>query len=204
MNAFSNTQTPHYQFVGEFDRVRDHWLDQARLWRDSIASLVLECAEPLLLKIPASFFIATPKLVFRTLRHQVKTHKSLSVTNGRFASRPLAGLSSWGTTRASELMAAFGNTLLALDAHLDPIRTPLRDSFDFATQLRTMAFNSESTITTCDFDSLYTNVSWINVQVGFYFWYEWFTDLQPHQPSQLSPIERNLVDLMFSPVPDTW
>ena len=65
-----------------------------------------------------------------------------------------------------------------------------------------MAFNSESTITTCDFDSLYTNMSWENVQVGFYFWYEWFTDLLPCQSSHLSPIERNLVDLMFAPVPE--
>ena len=36
------------------------------------------------------------------------------------------------------LMAAFGNTLLSLDAHIDPMRTPLGDSFDLATRLRSM------------------------------------------------------------------
>ena len=86
--------------------------------------------------------------MFPTFRLQVKTHKSLSVS---FASRPLVGPSSWGTTTASVLLAAFGNTLLALDAHLDPMKTPLRDSFDLATRLRTKAFNYKATITTYNF-----------------------------------------------------
>ena len=85
MTALSNAQTPNYQLLGEFRAMRDHWLNQAGLRCDSIASLVLECAERPLSKILATFFMAAPKFEFPTLRLPVETHKGLSVKNGRFA-----------------------------------------------------------------------------------------------------------------------
>ena len=162
----------------------------------SILALHLKCSRQLD-QNPTYRYLARPQCTWQSdIVFQPGWHSYLHLFQS------IVGLSLWGTTQASVLMAAFGNTLLARDAHLDPMRAPLRDSFDLATPLRAMDLTPESPITTSDFDSLCTNACWDNVQVGFYFWYEWFVDLDATQSDHLSPIERTLVHLMFSPVPE--
>ena len=67
----------------------------------------------------------------------LKSNKSLRVdANGRWASRPIVGLTSWSTTASSILMATAGQILLKLDRVVDELNTPVRDTHDLLARVR--------------------------------------------------------------------
>ena len=112
----------------------------------------------------------------------LKSHKSLRVdANGRCASRPIVGLTSWSTTASSILMATAGKILMKLDRVVDELNTPVRDTHDllaqFLAQVKSRRENGDLVLTNFDFNALYTRISWSHLTHTFVWWRDWFHDL---------------------------
>ena len=90
----------------------------------------------------------------------LKSHKSLRVdANGRWASRPIVGLTIWSTTASSTLMATAGQILLKLDRVVDELNTPVRDTHDLLARVRAQVNsrrgNGDLVLTNFDFNTLH-------------------------------------------------
>ena len=135
----------------------------------------------------------------------VKSHKSLDLTSeGRWASRPLVGLAGWAMSSASVIMARVGQMILKLVSRNDPLSTPLRDTMDLLSRVRSqveeLGTAHRYVLTNYDFNALYTRVSWRHIHEDFNWWHQWCNGLSDDQPSCLSNYERDLLPFFFQPV----
>ena len=102
-----------------------------------------------------------------------KSHKGATITNDRWPSRPVVGLSRWSTTFCSVLLSTLGSLMLKLDRVVDPMNAPLLDSLDFVHRLRTWSKRdgvNDLRFTSIDFSALYTNFVWTDVLQAFSYW----------------------------------
>ena len=153
-----------------------------------------------LAKTLTEFYAAQKKPRLPCFRLLDKTHKSTCLNNrGGFASRPLVGLTRWGTTGTSILLAVIGNIFWKLDCLQDPMAAPLSDTVDLIQRLGKLGALSPSCVcTNCDVSALYTNIFWDNMICACNFWTNWSKNLLTTTMVHLTQEERELMDLFYS------
>ena len=189
-----------YQKIGDADG-NEKWETNALSWHQTLQELVVGYApSPQLSKTLTEFYAAQKKPRLPCFRLLVKTHKSTCLSNrGGFASRPLFGLTRWGTTGPCILLAIIGNIFWKLDRLQDPMATPLSDTVDLIERLGKLGPLSASYVcTTCDFSALYTNMSWDNMIFACNFWTNWSKNLPMTTMVHLTQEGRELMDLFNS------
>ena len=163
---------PVYKELGP-ESSHKEWLSKGKRW-DQVFNDVLFPKVPSSLEnmmcafLNARHFSRLPR--FRLL---VKSHKSLDLTSeGRWASRPLVGLANWATSSAASVnMATVGQIILKLESRDDPLSTPLRDTMDLLSRVRSqvekLGTAHQLVLTNYDFNALYTRISWRHVHEAF-------------------------------------
>ena len=135
----------------------EKWGTKDLSWHRTLQELVVAYApSPQLAKTGTEFFAAQKKPRLPCFRLLVKTHKSTRLNHqGAFALRPLVGVTRWGTTCTSILLAVTGKIFWKLDRLQDPMGTPLSDTVDLIEPLSKRGFLTQSYVcTTCNFSAL--------------------------------------------------
>ena len=93
-----------------------------------------------------------------------------------------------------------GNILLKLNGMMDPLNTPLRDTLDLVRRLQLVTGGGgdpELRATTIDFESLYTNFIWSDVNNALGFWLQRLNQLPL---ATLGQLEQEFVHWMQQPI----
>ena len=114
------------------------------------------------------------------------------------------GLANWAKSLASVIMATVCQIVLKLDSRDDPLSTPLRDTMDLLSRVRSQAEKLGTAhryvLTNYDSYPLFTRVSWRHVHEAFKWWHQWCNRLSDDQLSCLSNYERDFLSFFFQPV----
>ena len=68
-----------------------------------------------------TFLCLQPVPRFPPFYLQCKSHKSLDFINGRWKSRPIAGMVCWATSSASSILSILGSMMLCPDRSMNPM-----------------------------------------------------------------------------------
>ena len=166
-----------YKFLGKDEATKSYWKVQSNLWQAHLHTLMLSMLSGRLLVIFSSCLACQASSVLGVFYLLCKTHKSTTICQGRWNERLVVGLHTWATTTASVVLGVAGTILLKLDRTYDEMSTPLRDSCDLVSRVHTLSqvHNwNDYAVTSFDFHSMYTNVTWTNVHDAFAFYKGWF------------------------------
>ena len=195
---------PVYKVLGPESSHKD-WLSKEERW-DQVINDVLFPRLPFLLENMMCVFLNACHFSRLPLsRLLVKSHNSLDLTSeGRWASRPLVGRANWATSSASVIMATVGQVISKLDSRDDPLSTPLPDTMDLLSRVRSqvekLGTAHQLVLTNYDFYALYTRTSWRHVHEALNWWHQWCNDLSDDQLSCSSNYEGDVLSFIFQSV----
>ena len=102
------------------------------------------------------------------------------------------------------IMATVGQIILKLDSRDDRLATPLCDTMDLLSRVRSqvekLGTAHQLVLTNYDFNALYPRISWRHVHEAFNWWHQWCNGLSDNQLSCLSNYERDFLSFIFQPV----
>ena len=191
-----------YNFLGKDEATKSYWKVRSNLWQAHLHALMLSMLSGRLLEIFSSYLACQASSVLGVFYLLCKTHKSTTICQGRWNGRPVVGLPTCATTTASVVLGVAGTILLKLDRTYDEMSTPLRDSCDLVSRVHTLSqvHNwNDYAVTSFDFHSMYTNVTWMNVHDAFAFYKGWF-ESTPELTQDLTDGEISLLRFLFSPL----
>ena len=185
---------------------RDSWSSRAQKMQDTIVIVVKARVSAELTPALKSFFdtLKTPRLpVFSLLCTTPKSSKL--ATNGEWSSRPIVGMPRWATTPVSTLLSTLGQIWLKLDKNSNPrLFTPLLNTMELCDRIhhwvskQPPSVHHSLCVSTFDFASLYTNITWENLLLTWEWWKKWYSRLSEDALKQISAEERMLVAAFFS------
>ena len=197
-----------YHKLGDTSKASiDFWLNEGHQWQRSLFDNVMQTC-PTVLSKPIQAFVDSSCPTLPKFRLLVKSHKRMSIVDGRWPSRPITVLVNWATTHISILAAVVGNMCLKIDrsSNTHPfLSSPLIDTTDFTERLQHISgvWSEMSKEPLCatpwDFSAYYTNVLWEDVAHATKHWAA-IIHSSPATDTCLSPLEKEFALWLFTPL----
>ena len=205
-----------YHKLGDTSKTSiDFWLKEGRQWQGSLFDIFMQTCPTVLSKPIQAFVDSASCPTLPKFRLLVKSHKRMSIVDGRWPSRPITALVNWATTQISILAAVVGNMCLRIDraSNTHPfLSSPLIDTTDterpqHMSGVWSAMSNEPLCATLWDFSAYYTNVLWEDVAHATKHWAA-VIHSSPATDTCLSPLEKEFALWLFTPLTrgqfDAW